>query len=423
MKNTHYNLIHILIVLILISACTQKVEQRNLRLATPEEVGMSAERLERLTQAMQNEINEVNTPGITTMIARHGKIVHFETYGYQDIENQIPIDKNTIFRIYSMTKPVTGVALMMLYEEGKFHLSDPVSKYIPEFKGMKVVENYYDRNPKLVDAEHEMTIREIMSHSAGFSYGIFGNTHVDSLYLDADVLNYHSSLKEMAMSLSKIPLLYQPGKGYFYSISVDVQSYLVEVLSGISFRDFLQERIFTPLNMVDTDFWVPKEKMERFAEVYDRKKGEDLKLCKEVVGLDPNVFKAPVTFFSGGGGLVSTTMDYMRFCQMLLNGGELDDVRILAPRTVGLMSMNQLPEGIKGPDGGDFGIDFAVVKDGRNGSSVGEYAWTGMAGTWFWIDPVEDLVFVGMRQQFGERPDLKKKSRQLTYQAIIESNQ
>ena len=156
---------------------------------------MSTERLERLKNHMQNEIDDGNAPGITTMIARHGKIVHFETYGYQDIANKIPIDKNTIFRIYSMTKPVTGVALMMLYEEGKFQLSDPVSKYIHEFKEMKVVENDHDRNPKLVDQEHEMTIREIMTHSAGFTYGLFGNTYVDSLYRDADTLNYHATLK------------------------------------------------------------------------------------------------------------------------------------------------------------------------------------------------------------------------------------
>jgi CubicO group peptidase (beta-lactamase class C family) len=423
MKKTVHNFLHTLVVLILFSACTEKVELRNLSMATPEDVGMSSERLERLTQAMQNEIDEGNTPGITTMIARHGKIVHFETYGYQDIENKIPIDKNTIFRIYSMTKPVTGVALMMLYEEGKFHLSDPVSKYIPEFKGMKVVENYYDRNPKLVDAEHEMTIREIMSHTAGFTYGVFGNSYVDSLYRAADVLNYHSTLKDMAMSLSKIPLLGQPGEVFYYSISVDVQSYLVEVLSGMSFRDFLIERLFAPLKMVDTDFWVPKEKMERFAEVYDRKKDEDLKLCTEVVGLDPNVFKAPLTFYSGGGGLVSTTMDYMRFCQMLLNGGALDGVRILAPRTVDLLSMNQLPKGMRKAGEDDFGINFAVVRNGRDGRSIGEYSWGGMAGTWFWIDPVEDLIFIGMRQQFGVRPNLESNSRPLTYQAVIESNQ
>jgi CubicO group peptidase (beta-lactamase class C family) len=161
--------------------------------------------------------------------------------------------------------------------------------------------------------------------------------------------------------------------------------------------------------------------MKRFAEVYEREKGEEFKLCTEVVGLDPNVFRAPLTFFSGGGGLVSTTMDYMRFCQMLLNGGELEGERILAPRTVDLLCMNQLPEGIKGPGGDDFGIDFAIAINGRNGRSVGEYTWGGMAGTWFWIDPVEDLVFVGMRQQFGFRPELDNLSRQLTYQAIIES--
>jgi len=415
---------HVLLVTgLLLSSCVAPVEQRNLGLASPEDVGMSSERLDRLSQAMQHEIDEGNVPGISTMVARHGKIVHFETYGYQDTENQVPIDENTIFRIYSMSKPITGVALMMLYEEGRFSLSDPVSKFIPEFKGLKVVENWVDLEPKLVEAKHEMTIRELMSHSAGLSYGIFSDTYVDKLYREADVLNYHSSLHEMAMSLSKIPLLYQPGEGYYYSISVDVQGYLVEVLSGMNFRDYLLERLFTPLKMMDTDFYVPEEKHDRFALIYDRKEGEELKLSEEFVGLSPNVFYEPVTFFSGGGGLVSTAMDYMRFCQMLLNGGELDGIRILSPRTIDLMNQNQLPDGIKGPGGNDFGLDFAVVKNGRDGRSLGEYNWGGAAGTWFWIDPVEDLVFVGMRQQFGQRPDLGGLSHQLTYQAIIQSLQ
>ena len=423
MKRINNSVWMILFTLLLISTSCEQVVERNLAMATPEEMGMSSERLERLTQAMQKEIDEGNVPGITTMIARHGKIVHFETYGYQDIEKKIPIEENTIFRIYSMSKPITGVALMMLYEEGKFHLSDPISKYIPEFKGLKVAENAWDPETELVDQKHEMTIRELMSHSAGLSYGIFSDSYVDKLYREADVLNYHSTLKEMVKSLSEIPLLYQPGEAYYYSIAVDVQSYLVEVLSGMSFRDYLKDRIFTPLGMMDTDFWVPKEKHDRFSQVYNRKKGEALRLSGEVATVDPNVFYEPVTFFSGGGGLVSTTMDYMRLCQMLLNGGELDGVRILAPRTVNLMSQNQLPEGIEGPGGRDFGLDFAIINSGRDGNSIGEYNWGGMAGTWFWIDPVEDLVFVGMRQQFGQRPQLGQLSSRFTYQAIMESNQ
>jgi CubicO group peptidase (beta-lactamase class C family) len=416
------NMLKLVCFLLLAVSCNQ-VQERDLAVATPEEMGMSSERLERLESAMQKEVNQGNVPGITTMIARHGKIVHFETYGYQDIDQKIPVEENTIFRIYSMTKPVTGVALMMLYEEGKFRLSDPVSKYIPEFMDLKVAKNPWDPDTELMDQKHEMTIRELMSHSAGLSYGIFSNSYVDKLYREADVLSYHSTLKKMVKSLSEIPLLYQPGEAYYYSISVDVQSYLVEVLSGMSFRDFLIERICNPLGMVDTDFWVDKEKHHRFSQVYDRKEGEELKLSTEVVGIDPNVFYEPVTFFSGGGGLVSTAMDYMRFCQMLLNGGELGGVRILAPRTVDLMNQNQLPEGIEGPGGSDFGLDFAVVNTGRDGSSLGEYSWGGMAGTWFWIDPVEDLVFVGMRQQFGHRPSINILSHQLTYQAILDSNQ
>jgi CubicO group peptidase (beta-lactamase class C family) len=421
-KEKNQFLVIVAAVLLLIS-CVEKVEQRNLSLATPEAVGMSTERLDRLIQSMQKEVDEGNTAGISTMIARHGKIVHFETYGYQNLESNIPIDKNTIFRIYSMSKPITGVALMMLYEEGKFNLSDPVSKYIPEFKGLKVVENTLDPNPKLVNAEHEMTIRELMSHSAGLSYGAFSNTNVDSLYREAELLNYNSTLKKMITSLSKIPLRYQPGEEFVYSVSVDVQGYLVEVLSGLSFRDYLKERLFTPLKMRDTDFHVPEAKHDRLAQIYTRKKGEELKEAKEFYTSDLNAIREPGTFFSGGGGLVSTTMDYMRFCQMLLNGGELEGVRILAPRTVDLMSQNQLPDGVKGPEGEDFGIGFSIVKDGRNGSSIGQYAWGGAAGTWFWIDPVEDLIFVGMRQQFGERPMLGSTASKLTNQAIIKSNQ
>jgi CubicO group peptidase (beta-lactamase class C family) len=414
-----------LLLTFLLFSCVEQPDLRNLSPATPEAVGMSSERLDRLKQHMQKEVDEGNTPGITSMIARHGKIVHFETYGYRDLENKVPIEKNTIFRIYSMTKPVTGVALMMLYEEGKFRLSDPVSKYIPEFKDLKVVVDPWQKGPDidLEDVNHEMTIRELMSHTAGFTYGLFSYYNVDYMYQAANLLDYHSTLKEMIRSLSEIPLLYQPGEHFHYSIAVDVQGYLVEVLSGMSFRDFLMEKVITPLKMVDTDFYVPEEKHDRFAHIYMREKGGELVSNDNSMSLNTNVFYNPVTFFSGGAGLVSTTMDYMRFCQMLLNGGELDGVRLLAPGTVDLMRRNHLPEDVKGAGERDFGLDFAIVKDGKNGESIGEYSWGGAAGTWFWIDPLEDLVFVGMRQQFGQRPDLEKRSRPLVYQAIIESKQ
>jgi CubicO group peptidase (beta-lactamase class C family) len=322
-----------------------------------------------------------------------------------------------------MTKPITGVALMMLYEEGKFRLSDPVEKYISEWKGMKVASGYGVEAPATEPATHPMTIRELMSHTAGLSYGIFSESQVDKMYRDAGVLNPDSTLEDMIDKLAKIPLRQQPGTKWHYSVSVDVQGYLVEVLSGQPFDQFLQQRLFGPLGMKDTAFWVPPEKAARFAQVYNYNPDGSLVAREGFNGT--RSYLEPAKFFSGGGGLVSTTTDYMRFCQMLANGGELDGVRILSPTTVKLMASNQLPKSIpQMAPGTGFGLDFAVVHDPVEAGSysVGEYYWGGAAGTWFWIDPVEDLVFVGMIQQFGEkRPDLRPVSKQLTYQAILDS--
>jgi CubicO group peptidase (beta-lactamase class C family) len=396
---------------------------RDLAIAAPETVGMSSERLTRLATAMQAVVDEGRLAGITTMIARHGKIVDFKTFGYQNLETRTPMAKDTIFRIYSMSKPITGVALMMLFEEGKFRLSDPVEKYIPEFHDIKVAAGEGADGPILEDSTHPITIRELMSHTAGFSYGIFSDSQVDKMYRDVSVLASDSTLKDMIAKLSKIPLRQQPGTKWHYSVSVDVQGYLVEVLSGQPFDKFLEERLFEPLGMKDTAFDVPPSKASRFAQVYNYNDDGSL-VAREGFSGGRNYLE-PTTFFSGGGGLVSTTTDYMRFCQMLLNGGELDGVRILSPLTIALMSSNQLPRAIPemGPGTG-FGLDFAVVLDPVEAGSfsTGEYYWGGAAGTWFWIDPVEDLVFVGMIQQFGEkRPDLRPLSKQLTYQAIVDS--
>jgi CubicO group peptidase (beta-lactamase class C family) len=395
---------------------------RDLAVAAPETVGMSSERLDRLSKAMQSVIDQGQLAGITTMIARHGKVVDFQTFGYQNLETKTPMAKDTIFRIYSMTKPITGVALMMLFEEGKFRLSDPVEKYIPEFHDIKVAAGDGADGPILEDSTHPITIRELMSHTAGFSYGIFSDSQVDKMYRDASVLDPDSTLKDMVTKLGKIPLRQQPGTKWHYSVAVDVQGYLVEVLSGQPFDRFLQERLFAPLGMTDTAFSVPADKAKRFAQVYNYNEDGSL-VAREGFSGSRNYLE-PTKFFSGGGGLVSTTTDYMRFCQMLLNGGELDSVRILSPLTIELMRSNQLPRSIPemGPGTG-FGLDFAVVLDPVEAGSFskGEYYWGGAAGTWFWIDPVEDLVFVGMIQQFGEkRPDLRPVSKQLTYQAILE---
>ncbi|MEH6910458.1 MAG: serine hydrolase domain-containing protein [Oceanicoccus sp.] len=422
------------IIVLLLAACTATspvlapVENPDsLSSVAPENVGLSSERLERLSSSMQALIDSGQLAGMTTMIARDGKVAHFDTYGYQDIATKTPMTEDSIFRIYSMTKPITGVALMMLYEEGKFRLSDPVSKYIPELKGLKVAAGKGEKGPLLEDANHEMTIRELVSHSAGLTYGLFSPSQVDKMYNDVAVLDPQSTLKDMIDKLSGLPLRQQPGSMWHYSVAVDVQGYLVEVLSGQSFDEFLQERIFTPLGMNDTGFHVPADKADRFAQVYVY--GEDRELIAREgfgdVNSEVSPYLTPATFFSGGGGLVSTTMDYMRFCQMVLNGGELDGVRLLSPLTVDLMHRDQLPEGVEVSPGIGFGIDFAVTNDPVAADSIskGEFYWGGAAGTWFWIDPVENLVFVGMMQQFGEgRPDVRSLSRRLTYQAVLNAN-
>ena len=398
---------------------------RTLATATPEAVGMSSERLVRLHDAMQELVEEGRLAGITTMIARHGQVVDFQTYGYRDMEAGDPMAEGAIFRIYSMSKPITGVALMMLYEEGKFRLSDPVQRFIPEFRGLQVAASWNPDGPVLEDADHPMTIRELMTHTAGLAYGI-GDPHpADRLYQREGVLDPSGTLKDMIDKLAGLPLRQQPGSRWTYSIAVDVQGYLVEVLSGRPFDEFLQERIFGPLGMVDTGFHVPAENHHRLARVYGY--GEDGELRPAPTSAEeagPRQFLDPATFFSGGGGLVSTTMDYMRFCQMLLNGGELDGVRILSPTTVDMMSRNYLPRDMEEyAPGQGFGLDFSVVLDPVEAGafSVGEYSWGGAAGTWFWIDPVEDLAFVGMIQQFGGgRPDVRSLSRRLTYAAITE---
>ncbi len=397
---------------------------RDLATVAPEQVGLSSERLERLNEAMQALVDDGKLAGITTMIARRGKVAHFETFGKQNVEKDIPMAKDTIFRIYSMTKPITGVALMMLYEEGKFRLSDPVAKYIPEFADLVVAAGVGKNGPHTEEANHPMTVRELMNHTAGLSYGLFSKSQVDDMYTAANVLDSRSTLKDMIDKLSEIPLRQQPGSRWHYSVAVDVQGYLVEVLSGQRFDRFLEERLFEPLGMQDTAFWVSPDRAARFAQVYNYEQDGSL-VAREGFG-GSRSYLEEATFFSGGGGLVSTSMDYMRFCQMLLNGGELDGVRILAPLTVDLMRRNQLPRGAKEMSPGTgFGLDFAVVTDPVEAEtySKGEYYWGGAAGTWFWIDPKEDLVFVGMIQQFGQgRPEMRGLTRRLTYQAILDPN-
>lgn len=407
--------------LVLLMSCAAPIHaaERDLAIVTPAQVGMSSPALEALSADMRAEVDEGRLAGIVTMLARHGKIVHSDHYGYQDLENQVPMREDTIFRIFSMTKPITGVAMMMLYEEGKFTLDDPVAKFIPEFSNLVVANGDTQGGTAITEpAHHKMTMRELMSHTGGLTYGPFSRSRVDTLYNDANILDRSSTLADMIAKLAKIPLRQQPGSVWHYSVSVDVQGYLVEVLSGMDFDEFLQERLFTPLGMVDTRFYVGQEKASRFSREYTS--GPN--------GLSSpvnNEFVEPVPFLSGGGGLTSTASDYMRFAQMLGNGGELEGVRIIAQDSVDLMRANQLPEGqdeIPGYPGNAFGLDFAIVTDSakNGGMSPGSYWWWGIAGSWFWIDPVEDLVFVGMIQNRNlmYARSLHLKSKELVYDAL-----
>jgi CubicO group peptidase (beta-lactamase class C family) len=399
----------------------------------PESLGFSSERLERLHAVMQGEVDQKELPGIVTILARHGKVVEERTYGKKDIASGAAMTKDTIFRIYSMTKPITGVAMMILYEEGKWHPTDPISKYIPEFAHLKVFKGVDESGKMIVeDPVHAPTMRELMTHTAGFTYGFFGDTPVDKMYRD-EKLFQSQSLQEFIDKMAKIPLLYQPGTRWVYSMSMDIQGYIVEKLSGKSLPDFMQQRIFGPLGMKDTGFFVPKEKRNRFARLYvENEKGELAAAAKD--GGPDSDYAAQPSMATGGGGLVSTAEDYLRFAQMLLNGGELDGVRILAAASVQLMTTNHLAPSLMtggAPMGSvtirpglGWGYDCAVYNDPLEADEMvgkGTFFWQGAADTWFWVDPTNDLIFVGMTQRrLGPHwPDVAALSHAPVYQALL----
>ncbi len=394
---------------------------RDLAKATPESVGISSERLRRLDDGLRKFVDDHRLAGVTTLLARHGKIVHTDSYGKKDVRNPDPIQRDSIFRIYSMTKPITGVAMMMLYEEGKWRLDDPVSRYIPEFSKMQVYAgDNSDGAMRTEEARRSMTMRELMTHSAGLGY-VLNQTHpVDRMIIAQRVLDPAAPLQAMITKLSKIPLLAQPGTRWSYSIAVDVQGYLVEKFSGQSFADFLKTRLFDPLGMKDTGFYVPQTKLGRVAMVHSD--GRDGQLVPAADNAES--FSVPPAGASGGGGLFSTSDDYLRFTQMLLNGGEFGGIRYLAPRTVEMMRTNHLSaDALKTMrPGTGWGMDFRVVMDAAAAGepvSDGSFDWYGIAGTWFWIDPKADLVFIGMIQSRGSaNNDIRLVSRNLVYQAV-----
>ncbi len=403
----------------------------------PETEGFSSQRLERLHAVMQQVVDQKQIAGIVTILARHGKVVDYRTYGYRDLASGAPMTKDVIFRDFSMTKPVTGVAMMILYEEGKWLPSDPIAKFIPEFARLKVYKGVdADGKMILVDPVHPPTMGELMTHTAGFTYGLFGNTPVDKMYLDEKVLG-SKNLREMIDKLATIPLLYQPGKGWTYSVSMDIQGYIIEKLSGQTLPDFDREHIFKPLGMKDADFYVPPGKRSRFATLYRNEPGPngEIVAVQRGPGGSQSDYAAEPIMPSGGGGMVSTADDYYLFAQMLANGGELKGVRILAPATVKLMTSNHLPPSLLTGEFGiglqqmrpgfGYGYNCAVVFDPPAANlpeGKGSFLWDGAAGTWFWVDPTNDIVFVGMIQRMlgPASPNLEYWSRSLVYQALVD---
>lgn len=399
--------------------------KQGLATASPEEVGLSSQRLERIKEIMQAHVDENKVAGVVTMVARRGKVAHLECFGLMDIETKKPMQGDTIFRIYSMSKPVTSVAVMMLYEEGHFQLGDAVSKFIPEFKDVKVFVKKTEAGIELTEPKREITIRDLLMHTSGLAYGLNKATPVDEMYQEAEIFSWEQTLEEMIEKLVELPLANQPGSKWKYSISIDVLGRLVEVISGKRFDVFLEERIFEPLDMKDTGFYVPEEKMGRFAELY--KKAES----GEFEPVDPEKwggFTESTRFFSGGGGLVSTVSDYMCFCQMLLNGGELDGVRLLGRKSVELMTTNNLPDELLPYGGGDlkgygFGLGFAVITDAAQTGILGtegQYSWNGAASTGFWVDPEEELIGIFMTQSMPYTNRFVQELKVLTYQAIVD---
>jgi CubicO group peptidase (beta-lactamase class C family) len=402
--------------------------------AKPESLGFSSERLERLHAAMQQQVEQRKLAGVVTLLSRHGRPVELKAYGKKDLASGTPMTTDTIFRVFSMTKVVTGVAMMILYEQGKWNPQDPISKYIPEFAHLKVFKGVDPSGKTLIeDPVHPPTMHELLTHTAGFTYGLFGDGPVDKAYQAQGVMA-SKNLQEMVDKLATIPLLYQPGTKWVYSVSMDVQGYIVEKLSGQSLPDFMHDHIFAPLKMKDSGFYVPREKRDRFATLYSEDPSGALEPASPAPGLGIGDYQSQPTMPSGGGGMVSTAQDYSRFAQMLLNGGELDGVRILAPATVQLMSSNHLPprlmtgEFFIGPEtirpGMGWGYDCAVFTDPAIADEIvgqGTFFWLGAADTWFWIDPANDLVFVGMTQHMigPNQPNVEQISRPAVYQALL----
>ena len=401
------------------------VAAQDLPTAKPAEVGLSAERLDRITEWLRDQSAKNVIPGAVLMIVRNGKVAYFESVGLLDPETKAPMAKDAIFRIYSMSKPITTVAVMMLYEQGKITLDEPIAKYIPAFKNMKVgmEEKGEDGKPKLelVPARKPITIQDLLRHTSGITYGFFGDMMVKKAYVDAHVFDYKIDNAEFAERIAKLPLAFQPGTTWDYSHSTDILGRLVEVVSGKSLYQFEKENILDPLGMTDTGFYVADPaKHTRIAEPFK----DDRVIGIEANFNDPRIVEK---WESGGGGMVGTVADYARFALMLANGGTLDGKRYLGPKTIAYMTSDHLgsavtpgPYYLPGP-GYTFGLGFAVRKEAGlalTPGSVGDYNWGGAGGTYFWVDPKENMFVVFGMQSPRNRTAVRQVLRDMVYGAI-----
>lgn len=404
------------------------------RAKAPEEVGLSSERLERLSSAFKAGVDKGEIPGAVVLIARNGKIAYFSAFGFRDRGAGAPMTTDTIFRIASMTKPVTSLAVMMLAEQGALQIAHPASRYLPEFKHLQVGVEKKGADGKtelaLEPPRREMTVHDLLRHTSGLAHGLFGRSMVKDLYDQAAVTDPAQTNAELVSKLSKLPLQFQPGSIWEYSIATEVVGRVVEVVSGLSLEAFIAERITKPLKLSDTGFWVDPSGHARIAEAQVDKATGQRPPLRDV--------KSRPGWIPGGSGLVSTALDYARFCQLLLNGGELDGVRLVSRKTIDLMTADHLPPGMPmGPTvsrqfdvllpsadiGQGFGLGFLVrTSAGRNPlpGSVGEYSWAGLDGTYFWIDPQENMLAVMMTQDRVHRWNYRYLVRNLVYQALAD---
>jgi len=387
-------------VFVCVAAIALRLPAGELPTAKPEDVGMSSAKLAKVDDVMNELVEQQRLAGGIVMIARHGKVVHFKPYGLADRETKRPMTTDAIMRFYSMSKAITSAGIMILAEEGKLSVDDPVSKFIPSFANLKV-----DTDDGLVAPKRPLNVADLLRHTSGFSYGSSRRQKADEAHKRADPINYEITLEEMANRLADVPLAFHPGEDWIYGVSIDVLGRIIEVASGQKLDWFLQTRIFDPLDMPDTGFFVAQEKHGRFAQLYNSDGKGKLTIGDNSGGRD---FTKPRAFLSGGGGLVSTARDYMRFLLMIQQGGKLGEVRILSPESVRLMTTSQLPEAVphiyfgnQQRVGVGFGFGFSVrekMSDWDPAGRVGEYGWGGAASTHYWVSPKDDLAVITLEQ-------------------------